>query len=162
MRGNRSYLTYAVLFELYLCLMCEGNNNSNNGGADNHFIANICSSKVINYRELNDDVRPIIATLSCRTTKDVGHSLMNRAVFTNATSVASTTNNNCQSVSPILSSFLPLPFSAPPIASLEDLTNGEQNSDITSAKSNIATSLATTFNRNGIREGNLKGCFFFK
>ncbi|VBB28007.1 unnamed protein product [Acanthocheilonema viteae] len=111
--------------------------------------------------ELNDDVLPISATLSSRASKDIGHSLTNQTIFTSTTAVASTTNNNCQPVSPALSSFattsrLPLLFSsAPPIASLEDLTNGEQNSDITSARNNVATA-STTVSRAGIRRSDLK------
>ncbi|CAG9534364.1 unnamed protein product [Cercopithifilaria johnstoni] len=111
--------------------------------------------------ELNDDVPPIITTLSSRTSKDTGHSLTNRTIFSSATAVASTTDNNCQPVSPALSSLamasrLPPLFNAPPIASLEDLTNGEQNSDITSARSNVATASAITFSLNGIGRSDLK------
>uniref|UniRef100_A0A1I7W1V8 Ecdysone-induced protein 74EF n=1 Tax=Loa loa TaxID=7209 RepID=A0A1I7W1V8_LOALO len=78
--------------------------------------------------ELNDDVPSIVATLSSRAPKDSGHSSTNRAIFTTAVAVASTTDNNCQPLLPASSSLataylLPL-FSAPPIASLEDLTNG--------------------------------------
>ncbi|EFO22409.2 hypothetical protein LOAG_06075 [Loa loa] len=110
--------------------------------------------------ELNDDVPSIVATLSSRAPKDSGHSSTNRAIFTTAVAVASTTDNNCQPLLPASSSLataylLPL-FSAPPIASLEDLTNGEQNSDITSARSNIVPTSAASIGRNGIRRSNLK------
>ncbi|VDN08117.1 unnamed protein product [Thelazia callipaeda] len=52
--------------------------------------------------------------------------------------VASTTKNN---VSEMMQSILtPLHHVVPPIASLEDLTNGEQSFDITSSKSHVASS----------------------
>lgn len=112
----------------------------------------------MNCRELNDDVP--------RTSKDTGHMLTNhpRTIFTNATAVASTTDNNYGPVSPVLSSviaasLLPLSFNEPPIASLEDLTNGEQSNDITSARGNLAAVSATTANRDGIRRSHLKGYF---
>lgn len=125
--------------------------------------ATVCALKIANCRELNDDVLPIAITLSSHISKDVGHSLTNRTIFTTATAaVASTTDsNNCQPVvSPSSSSsFPPFLFSAPPIASLEDLTNGERNSDITTARSNVAAASTTNFGRNGIRESDLKGYF---
>ncbi|MCP9263043.1 hypothetical protein DINM_006397 [Dirofilaria immitis] len=116
--------------------------------------------------ELSDDI-PVMArstatTLSSYTPKDTGHSLTNRTIFTTATAVASTTGSNCQPVSPSASSFItaslpPLLFNAPPIASLEDLTSGEQNSDITTARSDFATSSATNFDFNRVRKDDLKG-----
>ncbi|KAM3728400.1 Apical junction molecule [Dirofilaria immitis] len=115
--------------------------------------------------ELSDDI-PVMArstatTLSSYTPKDTGHSLTNRTIFTTATAVASTTGSNCQPVSPSASSFItaslpPLLFNAPPIASLEDLTSGEQNSDITTARSDFATSSATNFDFNRVRKDDLK------
>ncbi|VDO27689.1 unnamed protein product [Onchocerca flexuosa] len=122
--------------------------------------ATICALKTANCRELNDDVPSIAVTLSSHTSKDIGHSLTNRTIFTTATAaVASTTDsNNCQPVvsPPSSSSFLPFLFNAPPIASLEDLTNGEQNSDIATARSNAAAASTTRFGRNGVRESDLK------
>lgn len=125
---------------------------------------NICASKAVNCREMNDDVPPIVTTLSSRVPKDIEHSLMNRTIFTTAGAVASTTDNNCQPVSPTLpflatASLSSLLLSAPPIASLEDLTNGEQNSDITSARGNVAATSATSTGRNGIRRSDFKGYF---
>uniref|UniRef100_A0A0R3RK06 Uncharacterized protein n=1 Tax=Elaeophora elaphi TaxID=1147741 RepID=A0A0R3RK06_9BILA len=121
-------------------------------------------SRNSHVKELNDDVAPIVAPLSL-SSKDSGHSLANRTIFTSGAAVAPTTDNNCQRVSAGLSSvntaslsLQPLLFNArPPIASLEDLTSGEQNSDSISARSNVAT---TIVGRNGIRRSDLKGDFF--
>ncbi|VDM08522.1 unnamed protein product [Wuchereria bancrofti] len=123
--------------------------------------ANVCTSEMVNYRELNDDVPSLVATLSSGASKDNRHWLTNRTISTTATAVASTTNNNVQPVLPALSalasaSFQPFLFSAPPIASLEDLTNGERNSDITSTRNNVASASIASVDRNEVRRGDLK------
>ncbi|KAK6112564.1 hypothetical protein QQG55_48175 [Brugia pahangi] len=111
--------------------------------------------------ELNDDVPSLVDTLSSAVSKDNRHWLTNRTISTTVTAVASTTDNNRQPVLPTSSafasaSFQPFLFSAPPIASLEDLTNGERNSDITSTRNNAASASIASVDCNEIRKSDLR------
>lgn len=126
--------------------------------------SDVCLPAAVNCRELNDDVSSNVVAFSSCTSKDNKHSMTNPIMVTTASAVASTTNSHCQPVLPASSfrsatSTLPHLFSAPPIASLEDLTNGEQNSDITSARSYVASPSATTAGRSRIRRNDLRGYF---
>ncbi|VIO88881.1 Uncharacterized protein BM_BM2363 [Brugia malayi] len=112
--------------------------------------------------ELNDDVPSLVDTLSSGVSKDNRHWLTNRTISTTVTAVASTTNNNRQPVLPTSSalasaSFQPFLFSAPPIASLEDLTNGERNSDVTSTRNNAASASIASVDCNEISKSDLRG-----
>uniref|UniRef100_A0A915PNU4 Uncharacterized protein n=1 Tax=Setaria digitata TaxID=48799 RepID=A0A915PNU4_9BILA len=118
----------------------------------------LAASGELNDNDVSQVVPPLVGVLSSGVAKDTGNSLTNRTIFTTSRAVTSTTDNNCQSVSPVsASSQPPLLSSAPPIASLEDLTNGDRNSDTIITRNNVATASAIAPSHSGIRSSNFRG-----